>query len=472
MKTLFYIKGRDDRSNLKTVTADHVTSPNYLHTADEVIEELTKDDTYKVVVLDDSFDSIDDHGDPEHSGPTVVEILRKIQTGEFKNPSLLPVVVLRPNQDEDETGITSDVRDITQEDRKATYAELGCFLTVEKPFTVSSLEEDFKEISSSYKNPPQWLRALREVHKFIFKKQFKSALLLISKLEEAGISTDDLGFSLCKSTAQWETGNKEEAMQILRTLELEYPRSISIKEKLLKNLMDSEEFDDAFEEQLQILYTQKSVYNFHKSLEIFQIIFEKRLEASEEAGSQFALDALEQMLGVFDEDPPQYSRQKRCDLFSQMSKRLSSAEDWKRMIESMQRYEDITESIIDLYQTGLDKIHPLISEDDQCRILYNKTHLKVLECQPEAPQSIEVAADYLLANQKIDELDKILVNATRAGADSLEFYISSAKLHLYNENLREASDVLHKAVQIQADDERVMTLRAEWKEAYAAKNSG
>ena len=468
MRALVYIQSRDDRSAFRPVLGELVTTLIMVNTAEEALAELRKDITYDILIFDDSFDKKTEEGHPTNPGPSVMELLQEVQAGYTNSSGAMTMVMLRPDIENSEPGMTSFAEVQNQEDRKQEYSELGALIFLAKPYTLVQITASMKELLKAAAHPPQWLVILRELKNYTRKGEHKKALSFISKLEETGIKYDQLGLELTRAKSLGATGKQEEAIKVLRALELEYPKSLSIKMNLKEFLLDLDQPEDAFETQLSILKIQKSAFYFEKTM----ILFERLCSSQSENIDTFAITSGKQVLKVLLEDPLPYSKKTRCILFEHMVKHVSSPEGWKKLLPILINSTDIIEETLFHIKTGISLIEKLMLQDDfEAKELFYAANLAILKELPADPTAIEAATDYYLHERDNVTLDAMLIAAQKAGADSIEYYIAFAKFHLFQQDLRAASDILHKAVQIQADDDRVLALRKEWKSAYAAKNT-
>ena len=381
---------------------------------------------------------------------------------------LMIMVIMRQVAENHDQGITTYIPDVSQEDREQIYSELGAFLFLKRPYTLSHLTKFLAALVKSAMSPPKWLVAARGMRKFSSKNEFKKALSFFNKLEENGFPTHHLGINLIRVKCLAELGELDEAIQALRVLELEYFKSSSIKRTLTALLIKQNKFEDAFESQLEVLRLQKSIGQFEYTLELMEQLCEAKLEGKQ----QFLIEESMQILDILKEDPLPYSRKTRTLLFQHISKGIKSPEHWLQLTKMVASETDILSATLPILKLGTKNIHVLVlQENEEAVECYLSSHIATLKVQPDSPLSIEVAADYYLREKDPESLDQILQNAEKAGANSLEYYVASAKLHLFKKDLKSASDTLHKAVQIQADDGRVVALREQWKVAYEAKSS-
>ncbi len=468
MRALVYIHSRQERSTIRPMLTEMVDDLTMANSAEEVLKTLKGENPLDIIILDDSFDEPSEDGTSKNPGPCISEILQDIQTGNTSSSGAMIMVLVRQSATANAPGMKNIIPDSSSEDRQQLYSELGAYLFLKKPYSMVQLQSSLKDLIGSAKKPPKWLVALKELKKFNQKQEFQKALNFYEKLEEAGFELDRLELSLTRIKSLAGIGEKQLAAKELQKLEIEYPNSISIKINLQELMMDQNRSDDAFEIQLNILKIQKSLSNFNRTTD-----FLLKVCATEPDDFQYVLFRnCKKIMEILKEDALQYSTKTRDKLISFISENIKSPEDWLDLIEIITEETDILDRTISLLQQGLEKTKILVQQENERAIkLFYSAHFLVLKIMPDAPKSIEIAADFYLSEKDPASLDKILQAAEEAQADSIEYYVAAARYHLHNLDLKAASDILHKAVQVKADDQRVIDLRKQWKTAFDSKNA-
>jgi tetratricopeptide (TPR) repeat protein len=477
VRALVYVQSKDERGQIRPYLAKTVQNISMVNSGEELMGQLKGDRPFDIVILDDTFDAKTPDGESIFSGPSVMEILQEIQTGRTNNTDAVILTLLRPNQSHTEPGMTSFFTDMSSSDREQIYTELGSFLSLEKPINIQKLNQKLDELTDCVSNPPKWLFALKQVRKIFSEKQIDATRDLLNKLAEMGMEEQHIGFALLRARCLALSGIEHipHAIDLLKSLEAKHPNSISIRMLLIENDLKLGKLKEAFEEQVGIFKTQRSTFNFERTLKMLKDIFERHRTlhpTSTQESEGLLLECAQLFINALLQDPPQYSRKLRPQILNTLAECIDKDSSWQKLVQLLIESKDAIEHSVHILQKALLRLKTQMDpETAETLKLLEDAHLLILETDPCQPQSLEIATLALIERGELETLDHTLQRAEKAGAQSLEFYLSLARYFFKIDNLKEASDTLHKAVRIQADDPRVLELRQEWNRLFESRNS-
>lgn len=447
-----------------------------VNSADELLQNLRANKPFDLIVLDDGFDARSPDGEELVHAPTVAEILQEIQAGYTASSDATILCFLRAAKKHDDPGTVSVFLDSTPQDREHAYTELGASFFLHKPYTIETLKTRLAQAAQTAVAPPVWLKALKQVRALYNDKQYAEVLGLLDKLTAAGLEDKYIAFALLRARCLAEMGadHLPASIEVLRKVLAKYPQSLSIRMLLMESYLRLNQLPEAFAEQLNIFATQKTSLNFERTLAAMVDVHRRTLNltlnknAAEDALMKFGKDTLE----VLFRDPRPYSRRLRPQLFQILANNVNETKSLIELLKLLKDSDDVLEATGPMLRSNLKALALLVDGSDEPELKENfvQGHVLLLSVYPTEESSLEIATTTLLAQGKLAELDAIFKKAEAAGAKSLEFYTSLSRYHLQLENLKDASDVLHKAVRIRADDARVLELRQRWQQEFDARN--
>jgi predicted Zn-dependent protease len=151
-------------------------------------------------------------------------------------------------------------------------------------------------------------------------------------------------------------------------------------------------------------------------------------------------------------------------VFEVVGERLQKIDSCQVLLDLLIESDDAIEISAPVLRRVLTKVPP---ESEKVQ----KAHIVMLQSFPDDPASLEIATQFLIEQENLEGLNQILQNAHAAEASSLEFHLSMARYLIKIGDLRTASEALHKAVRVKADDPRVVELRQNWQQEYDARNN-
>jgi len=203
-----------------------------------------------------------------------------------------------------------------------------------------------------------------------------------------------------------------------------------------------------------------------------------RLKASSEAADprpnaeDEIVASAHHVLEVLFKDPRPYSKKLRPKIFELLFSKIESPDNWLALVKIVTDSNDIIEFTAPLLKNALIRLENGSPNDNaETASAIHDGHLLLLSAIPDEPASLELVSQTLLDSGDFPKLESIFQKAEAAGAKSLEFHTSLARYMLKIGNLKHASDVLHKAVRIKADDIRVVELRHAWQREYDLLNN-
>jgi len=446
------------------------------NSAEELLQNLKSGKPFDLIVLDDSFDAKSPDGEALTQDPTVAEILQEIQAGYSSSPDATIVCFLRTVKLHDDPGTVSIFVDSSPQEREQTYTELGATFFVEKPYSIESIKATLAAAVKAAASPETWSKALQQVRQLYNKNNHADVLRLLDKLAAANVENKHLGFPLLRARCLAAMGSEHIAasVRVLEQLLVVYPKSVSIRMLLLDNHIKLGSFEKAFKEQLSIFATQKTSCHFDKVLSIMSDIHQRMLnteDASTAAADAFLIRSTHEIIAVLFKDARPYSKKLRVRIFDLLHSKLKETAGWIEFVKVMRSSDDVIDLSAPLMKSALAKVTPALPHsEDGFDAIFEQSHRLLLSVLPTEAASIEVATKVLIAREEIDTLDEILKKAEANGAKSVEFFTSLSRYCLHVGDLKGASDVLHKAVRIQADDPRVLELRQLWQQQYDSKN--
>jgi CheY-like chemotaxis protein len=461
------VQSRDERSQIRPYLTKLIPNIVMVNSSEELMQHLKSDKVFDLLVLDDSFDAKSPDGEDLSSGASVIEILQEIQAGFTASPDITTLCLLRSAKTHDDLGTVSVFVDSSPQDREQIYTELGATLFLEKPFNIETLNKRLQELFEAASNPAPWAKALRQVRQLYNAKKYPEVLAVLAKIAETPLESQHLGFPLLKARCLFKMGDEQlpESARVLTQLREKYPASLTIRMLLLEIHLKLGRLEEAFAEQLSIFATQKTAFNFERTLQLF-VDLGTRLQ-DDAALLKLAKDTL----AVLFRDPKPYSRKLRPKIFSALATQLKQVTGWTGFVELLLGSDDVIEAVAPELRLALGHLEKdLSSAGPEVSKIFQQGHILLLSSFPAEAASIEIATQSLLDSQELDQLDALLKRAESAGAKSLEFYTSLSRYFLKIGNLKEASDVLHKAVRLKADDLRVLELREMWQAHYDARN--
>jgi CheY-like chemotaxis protein len=467
LRALVCVQSRDERAQIRPYLSKLIPNITMVNSSVELMEHLKSDRSFDLLVLDDSFDAKSPDGEDLSNGPSVIEILQEIQAGFTGSPDITTLCLLRSAKLHDELGTVSVFVDSSPEDREQIYTELGATLFLEKPFNIETLNKSLQDLFEAATNPPPWAKALKQVRQLYNAKKYPEVLAVLEKISETPLEAQHLGFPLLKARCLFKMGDEHlpQAARVLAQLRERYPTSLTIRMLLLEIHLKLDRLEEAFREQLSIFATQKTAFNFERTL---QLLTEIGTRLQDDAS---LLKLAHETFAVLFRDPKPYSRKLRPRVFSALATQLKNVTGWTGFVELLSSSDDVVEIVAPELRLALGHLEKdLASAGPELSKVFQEGHIMLLSSFPTEASSIEIATQSLLDKQELDQLDALLKRAESAGAKSLEFYTSLSRYFLKIGNLKEASDVLHKAVRLKADDLRVLELRELWQTQYDARN--
>lgn len=446
------------------------------NSSEELLEKLAEKRGFDFIILDDTFDTIKPDGEPLYAGPTIPEILQKTQNEYVQNSEATFLCLLRPCREQMQHGINSFHAEAPVEDRKQSYIELGAYNFLEKPFTIEKLNQTLESAIALAKKPPQWLTLLKQIRSLVAQKKLNEALVILSKLRDLGMEKEHLGFAILRAQVLSLLGGDHlnEANIVLCELEERNPNSISIRLNHLENAMKLQNYTEAFEVQLSIFEHQKTASNFEKILALLHRIDQALSTDIDTSGPPpREVMLISHTIKLFDtllKDPAPYSRKLRPRILELAVTRTQHHESCFQLLKLFEQTKDVVDETLPALRRLLSNLKPSAT-DSYPSILeaYENAHFQLLEADPLDPQAIDICCQKLFSTGSLEPILKLLEKSHEAGAKCLEFYTNYSEYFLRLGELKAASDTLHKAVQIQADNPRVLRLRESWQQAYNAK---
>ncbi len=466
MRALVCVQSRDERSQIRPYFSKLIPNIVMANSSEELMQHLKSDKVFDLLVLDDSFDAKSPDGEDLSSGASVVEILQEIQAGFTASTDVTTLCLLRSAKLHDDLGTVSVFVDSSPQDREQIYTELGATLFLEKPYNMETLNKRLRDLFEAASSPPPWAQALRQVRHLYTSQKYPEVLAVLEKISTTPLESQHLGFPLLKARCLFKMGEEQlpKAAQVLAQLRERYPTSLTIRMLLMEIYLKLGRLEEAFSEQLSIFATQKTAFNFERTLQLFNDLG-TRLQ-DDTALLKLAHDTFSVLL----RDPKPYSRKLRPRIFTALAAQLKQVAGWTGFVELLFGSEDVIESVASELRIALGHLEiDLASAGPEVSKVFQEGHILLLSSFPAEAASIAIATQSLLDKQELDQLDALLKRAESAGAKSLEFYTSLSRYLLKIGNLKEASDVLHKAVRLKADDLRVLELREMWQTQYHAR---
>jgi tetratricopeptide (TPR) repeat protein len=474
MKVLAYIQSKDERSIVRPLIAKKTKNLLMINSPEELCSELKSKDPIDLIILDDSIDAKTVDGATINKSHSVLDLLDAISKN---HPQATLLTILRPSPSSTSNqGISTDYVDSSIGERMMSYIEKGCFFYIEHPCAKDKIENKIETVFSYLEKPPPWFKALEQIYLLYSQGHFSDCLAFIEKMESNKIEAPQCLFEILRAKTLFKLGDDFLAQSLASTLEIqtENPECPYIASLIVDLLRKIGKHPIAFSDQLGVFSREKSVNQFNKCLSILEECFTERPKIVFETPQQLEqmlLNNAEDLLNLLNKEPL-HSKKFRAETMNKVKTLLSSEDSYYFWLSLVQKMPDIILDVASSVEEVIYKIEdsfpPRMNAKKEA---LNRYRLLYLEHDPSNSRVLENAINLLLETNKNDEAENLLKRAEDSGAKSLEFYTLLARLRIIGGYLKEASELLHKATKLSADDTRVTELRALWQTAYESKQA-
>ncbi len=461
MKLLVYVQNKDERSYIRNLLIDRFPQVVMVNSPEEGAQTLKSEQSFQGIILDDSVDRppvgkeafFNDHG--------TADFIARVRAS--ASSSALILVLLR----EDLPNSTEMLAD----DRQQHYSDLGAYLSFRRPYTIANLGKKLKEFLEWSLQPPSWLEMLTDLRKLIDAGKVNEAL---TPLKAVALSPGcpHILFPLLYALHAQRLGDteREASRKLLIDLAESAPRSLSIKGLLVENALLGGRLKEAYAHQVDIFSIQRTQENYDKCLGLAKSIDEGlRLKNDPEADPLYARFSRMLIEALIERGPP-HTRKQRAQLMRELAAQSRSTQMLETFMDLISKQEDIVRDL-GPELASLSASYSEHADGHAYEALLHRLYTKTLESEPTLPWILERVVQLHLSKKELNQALKVMRRAEEANAKSVEFYLSWARIHLSQGELKDASDRIHQASKVRADDPRVQEFRELWRVAYAAKQS-
>ena len=342
------------------------------------------------------------------------------------------------------------------EDELFAYNELGADIILRRPYNANGLAEKLDEAYQNLLSPSPALSMWRKLRTLILQADGDKAWKSVEPLYLQ--RPDDARLGALFASLLLKSGTKEalgHAEKVLDALEKKLPNSISVKHKQFEMLMAQKNKEGSFDKSLQILELAPS----NEALDA-SIALARELVTTTKAGARPYIKIIQR---VADLPKSKKTLQAIINVSELLTAEIKDSDQVFQFIEAIEKL-GAEPSVVPMLAKAVSQVEQI---DD---FTYAKIAQLAQMMLPGEPSTIERYFDILIQNQNTNLARQIVTQIMNAKNFSPNFFVAATRLALAQNDLKEASDMLHLGRKSKPSDDRWNDLAKDWKSRFEAQN--